>query len=1681
MKIKNIFILAFFFVFSDFVIAQQSCDPLEDCNAPQRDYTLYWYWEDADGDGVGNNTAGICSPSTTPPQGYSVFCYDCNDDDENYSYLETWYPDNDCDGYGFGQLGIESCGPPQSTPPGGGCWANNNYDCDDNDEDILNNIKWYVDADGDGYGNPNSWINSCVQPSGYVANGDDCDDTDPNITTFIFYRDEDGDGFGNPNISVTGCTAPSGYVSNALDCNDGNYFLNPNTNWYPDNDGDGYGNHNASPIIQCSQPPGYVYAIDLNSIPPHIDVSPYIYGLHDCNDNNAAIHPGTIWYLDDNGDGFGDPEEFLIQCEQPTGYVLNITPVQPIPEDPLPTYPGLNINDLNFSYTVEPRVPVSTVSQISALDIEEKSETISYFDGLGRPMQQIAYNAGGFEQDIVQYVEYDRFGRNVKNYLPYGRLSTVSGYFDVQAKNKTQQFYTNAKVENSYVATQDPFSESVFERSPHNRVKRQGNPGNSWKIGSGHEVEFDYTFNIANDVKHFKVALNSSFIPSLIDDGSYYGPNELTINIVKDENWVSGLNNTIEEFKNKEGLVVLKRNYIDGVRVNTYYVYDDYNNLTYILPPKSEPQNGTITQTVLNELCYQYRYDGLRRQIAKRIPGVNGWERVVYDDEDRPVLVQDPNLAQQGKWLFSKYDKFGRIVYTGIYESGFATSREVLQEEADQWRLAAQNNTHNEVRGQTTIGDITIGYSNQAFPVNDISILTVTYYDDYNFYDPDKPTSPVSILNQSVTTNVKGIAVASWTRTIDANTWNKSYSWFDEKARPLRTHNKNHLGGYTIVDSEIDFTGKPLKSVTAHKRVLSDNEMLITDRYVYDQSERLKAQYQKVNNNTEKLINGFLYDAIGQLHIKYVEPEDESFGYELVPAPGVGTSGFKNTFDSQEVSGNWQAEETSDVKLDINNKKLEIGYYNTGDAVKGYFDLEQGETYTISLNIDLTNFNSDLEFSIWNGSSKLYFEPVLHSGTFIANFTPVQTGSHFIQFEMTGSNPSSLGQEVIIDNVVVQKGLDTSQWVLQVKEINALQKIDYKYNARGMVTHVNETGNLGDDVFAYQLNYDVIESSGGIWTQSDFKPMFNGNIAQVIWQSASDQVKRDYKYAYDSFNRLKKASFSDSDFDLNQVNYDKGGNITGLNRNLQNGNHNFLYQYDGNQVHSINGTQTINGQTTPVVRSYSYDANGNMITDSSKGVSLIEYNYLSLPERVVFTNGQSIEYDYTASGVKLQKRYLANGQTMTTDYINGFQYENGELLFFGQPEGYVVHTVATNGIETNQYVHNFTDHLGNVRISYTDLDGSGSIDLGGEIVKERNYYPFGLQHQGYNNVEFPLGTMFKYGFGGKELQEENGIAWMDFGSRNYDAELGRWFNVDPQAERYVVMSPYGAMGNNPIMYVDPDGEFLVAAIVAGAIINVASTAISNPKADFGDLFGAAIKGAATGAMTYGIGQLGHAGLQMAAHGMFQGAIAAAEGGSFLQGAAIGAASSGVASLTTGGGEIAQMAMGAFTGGAIAEITGGNFVEGFATGLTVSALNHALHEVLQNIKIPPDPSKMDSRYSVEGKQWKKIQGRWTIVNDKKEILQWDSKKGEVEVYKGKKHQGGFDPNNRNKQISKQVKGRTPNGGWKLPSAKHFNKVIQKATDVIEKATKINPILNFLEFFVPIIPLNDSFSTPKGGGI
>lgn len=117
----------------------------------------------------------------------------------------------------------------------------------------------------------------------------------------------------------------------------------------------------------------------------------------------------------------------------------------------------------------------------------------------------------------------------------------------------------------------------------------------------------------------------------------------------------------------------------------------------------------------------------------------------------------------------------------------------------------------------------------------------------------------------------------------------------------------------------------------------------------------------------------------------------------------------------------------------------------------------------------------------------------------------------------------------------------------------------------------------------------------------------------------------------------------------------------------------------------------------------------------------------------------------------------------------------------------------------------YKDHLGSIRLSYADADGNGSI-AATEIIEEDNYYPFGLKHTGYNLVTANGNARAqKIKFQGQERQDELGLNIYDYGARNYDPAIGRWFNIDPLAEKSRRHSPYNYAFNNPIRFIDPDG------------------------------------------------------------------------------------------------------------------------------------------------------------------------------------------------------------------------------------------------------------------------------------
>ncbi len=167
--------------------------------------------------------------------------------------------------------------------------------------------NYYLDSDGDSFGNPNSIVQSCVAPAGYVTNDSDCDDSNASINpNTIWYADIDGDTFGNANATFTGCVPPIGFILNSTDCDDNNSNVSAFSTFYQDLDQDGFGNSSVE-ISSCGQPSGYVV------------------NATDCNDNDNSVNALSIWYQDSDSDGFGNPVISVSNCGQPTGYVSNNT------------------------------------------------------------------------------------------------------------------------------------------------------------------------------------------------------------------------------------------------------------------------------------------------------------------------------------------------------------------------------------------------------------------------------------------------------------------------------------------------------------------------------------------------------------------------------------------------------------------------------------------------------------------------------------------------------------------------------------------------------------------------------------------------------------------------------------------------------------------------------------------------------------------------------------------------------------------------------------------------------------------------------------------------------------------------------------------------------------------------------------------------------------------------------------------------------------------------------------------------------------------------------------------------------------------------------------------------------------------------------------------------------------
>ncbi|UHO39755.1 RHS repeat-associated core domain-containing protein [Chryseobacterium capnotolerans] len=903
-------------------------------------------------------------------------------------------------------------------------------------------------------------------------------------------------------------------------------------------------------------------------------------------------------------------------------------------------------------------------------DCTKKSESIQYFDSWGKVVQGIAIKGSPSGKDIVSHIEYDNFGRQVKNYLPIPQQGTQEGAIYTSPLSNASAVYGAEKI----------YSESILENSPINKVLQQIQIGNDW---SSKPVNLGYDANTTADgVKKFTISTwKEGAGEAVLGVDGVYADAKLHKSSVTDED-----GNTTIQFKNNKGQLILVRKVNASENADTYYVYNEYGQLAFVLPPLASIRGDITTNTIKqDELCYQYHYDGWNRLVEKKVPG-KGWEYMVYDKSGRVILTQDANLRSQDKWLFTKYDQFSRPIYTGILNSppGRIQQAAVIEAHGTNYEIRSTSSWNN--------SGIDVFYTNNsAYPTANFKVLSVNYYDTYPAGSPAVPSQIINqkVLNQpgqgSSLRTTQSLPVASFVKNIEDDNWTKSYTWYDTNGRLIGSQSINHLGGYTRTETELDFAGTAKQTKVYHKRLTTDTEKVITQTFTYDNQYRLLVHKHKIDNNPEEILAQNEYNELSQVKTKKV------------------------------------------------------------------------------------------------------------GGTDIAQ---------------------------------------------------PLQVMDYTYNIRGWLTKINDPANLNGKLFGYEIRYNnpvYSNIAGG---------KYNGTITEVDWKNASENVLKRYTYSYDGLSRLKDAVYTEpnatapfNNYYNEHLTYDLNGNIATLKRNAfpATGNtatqvDDLVYEYSGNRLNrvienALNETGYEGGNNL-----VTYDQNGNMKDMLDKGIQSIGYNFLDLPNQFSVTENSlgvmanaNINTLYRADGTKLRKTKHSKREgkggldiTSITDYLDGFQYQyqeggscitcrlgvayeaqaykgiNGPIVT--TPEWKLDFVVTAEGFYSfaeNRYIYQYKDHLGNTRVSFTK-NSAGVL----EVTDTNNYYPFGLNHIG-NSFLSSLGSYNAYKYNGKEVQE---TGMYDYGARMYMPDLGRWGVVDAYAEAMRRYSPYNYAFNNPVNFIDPDGN-----------------------------------------------------------------------------------------------------------------------------------------------------------------------------------------------------------------------------------------------------------------------------------
>jgi hypothetical protein len=494
---------------------------------------------------------------------------------------------------------------------------------------------------------------------------------------------------------------------------------------------------------------------------------------------------------------------------------------------------SVNWEDLNYIRVHDVlNTGYTTWAAIDQLAIGVKLMTTTYLDGLGRNTEKVsagtATPATGSTVwgDMVQFSQYDVYGREATKYLPY-TTTNQPGKYKTAPLTDQPQYYTSTYNETA------AYSSLTFDNSPLNRVTNVKEPGTAWSASAGSSAAYDVN-SATENVQIWGVDYVQGNPP--VNKGAY------PANTLYKMTYTDVNGKQVIEYTNKSGQLVLKKVQIDATPsaahsgwICTYNVYDEFGLLRYQLQPEAvkwldanawnfAAANGT---QVLNELCFQYNYDTKGRTTWKKAPGAAALN-MIYDGRDRVVFTQDGNQAALStpQWTASLYDELDRPVASTLYnttETVAMLQTDIANAPATTTVTVANAGTAN-VTLNISINPISAANLNNTAVCTPLKYL---FYDNYSF--PLVKSFNTGFTNTSAYSatdpNVIPIATSqrTWnmptgalTRVLGSTTFLASTRYYDEKAHHIQTLEDNIKGGADITTLQYYFDNRLLSTCSDH-------------------------------------------------------------------------------------------------------------------------------------------------------------------------------------------------------------------------------------------------------------------------------------------------------------------------------------------------------------------------------------------------------------------------------------------------------------------------------------------------------------------------------------------------------------------------------------------------------------------------------------------------------------------------------------------------------------------------------------------------------------------------------------------------------------------------------------------------------------------------------------------------